>query len=100
MGEVGSLCKVSEPRMLDRLTIRPAGDFLSSGNKVCVRRTTAKKFTSKVSRKICGDTELAFLTASPPSLSTPALLTKMSRRPYPFSKYAYTALSVSGAVAS
>ena len=34
--------------MLDRLTIRPAGDLRISGRSVCVRATTAKKFVSNV----------------------------------------------------
>ena len=34
--------------MLDRFTIRPAGDLRISGSSVCVRATTAKKFVSNV----------------------------------------------------
>jgi len=47
MGLLGSACRVLEPRMLERLTIRPAGDFLMSGSSSRVRATTAKTLVSK-----------------------------------------------------
>ena len=42
--------------MLDRLTIRPAGDLRISGRSVCVSATTAKKFVSNVLRRTSGVT--------------------------------------------
>ena len=58
MLEVGSECNVSEPRILDTLTMRPAGAVRISGRSACVSATTEKKFVSKVCRRISGVTVL------------------------------------------
>ena len=46
MGELGSACKVSEPKMLLRFTMRPASLFLINGSKVFVSFTTLKKLVA------------------------------------------------------
>ena len=57
-GDSGWLWTPSDPRMLERLTMRPAGAATTSGKSACVSATVAKKFTSKVfastSRTIVG----------------------------------------------
>ncbi len=72
--------------MLDRLTIRPAGDLRISGRSVCVSATTAKKFVSKICRRISGVTVGVVLKPpgapkSASSSATPALFTRMSSLP-------------------
>jgi hypothetical protein len=47
-----------------------------------VSSTTAKKFVSKVSRSFCGEMVGAVLGAPIGSKLMPALLTRMSSRPY------------------
>ena len=73
--------------MLDRLTIRPAGDLRISGSRVWVSAMTAKKFVSNVLRRISGVTVDVVLKPpgvpkSASSSATPALLTRMSSLPY------------------
>src|SRR5277367_1997936 len=79
MDALGSEWIVSDPRILDRLTMRPAGERRMSGRRVWVRATTEKKFTSNVSFSISGETVLVVLNpcGSPNvtfTFSTPALL--------------------------
>ena len=88
IGEFGSECSVREPRMLETFTIRPAGAFRMSGNSFWVSATGARKFVVNVSRRVSGDTALVWFGAKPAWLSfkTPALLTRISSRPYVFAK--------------
>ena len=73
--------------MLETFTIRPAGALRMSGNSFWVSAMGAKKFVSNVSRRISGDTALTGFGPEPVvevwlSFKTPALLTKISSRPY------------------
>ena len=43
MGELGSAWRVSEPRMLERLTMRPAGLLRMSGSRASVSATWAEE---------------------------------------------------------
>jgi len=47
-GEFGSACRVSEPRMLDRFTMRPAALLRMSGSSLLVSATWAKKLFRKL----------------------------------------------------
>jgi hypothetical protein len=65
----------------------PCRRFAYSGNSFLVSATGAKKFVSNVSRKVSGDTALTGFGPEPSgeiwsSFKTPALLTKISSRPY------------------
>ena len=91
MDEPGSDWSVNDPRMLERLTIRPAGAFRTSGSSVFVSATGAKKFTSKVSCRIADEIVLVRFTRASaeefsPSIKTAALLIRMSSLPYLRSK--------------
>ena len=86
MGEDGSEWSASEPRTLDRFTMRPAGALRINGRRACVSATAAKKFVSKVCRRTSGFTVVVVLKPpgvpkSSSSNMTPALLIRMSSLP-------------------
>jgi len=77
----GPVCKVSEPMLLDTLTMRGDGARRSSGSSAFVTRTTPNTFVSRTSRTTSRSRVVGSCASPSTRPEIPALLTSTSSRP-------------------